>query len=160
MQVTTDGSANLATAINEGAPADVFASADESNLQKVIDEGLAPADGGTIFVTNLLQIVVGEGNPLGIDDLEDLTNPDVALSLCQEEVPVREVRAAGLRGRRPPRASCRSGGQGVGRPHQGDARARPTPVSCTSPTCWPPRAWRASTWPTTSRSWPRTLRRC
>ena len=50
-------------------------------------KGLAPDDGGTIFVTNLLQIVVGGGNPLGIDDLEDLTNPDVALSLCQEEVP-------------------------------------------------------------------------
>src|SRR5262245_32322753 len=64
VQVTTDGSANLATAINEGAPADVFASADEANLQKVVDEGGAPADGGTVFVTNLLQIVVGEGNPL------------------------------------------------------------------------------------------------
>ena len=72
---------------SKGRPADVFASADEANLQKVIDEGLAPADGGTIFVTNLLQIVVGEGNPLGIDDLEDLTDPDVSLSLCQEEVP-------------------------------------------------------------------------
>jgi molybdate transport system substrate-binding protein len=101
VQVTTDGSANLATAIIEGAPADVFAPADESNLRKVVDEGLAPEDGRTVFVTNRLQMVVGEGNPLGIEGLEDLSDPDVALSLCQEEVPCGEYaqqafEAAGL----------------------------------------------------------------
>jgi molybdate transport system substrate-binding protein len=100
VQVTTDGSANLATAIIEGAPGDVFASADAANLRKVVDEGLAGGS-GTTFVTNLLQIVVEEGNPLGIDGLEDLSDPGVTLSLCQEEVPcgryaVQAFEAAGL----------------------------------------------------------------
>lgn len=80
-----DGSARLATAIIEGAPADVFASADEANLAKVADAGLvegAPA----LFATNQLQIVVVAGNPLGIRGLDDLGG-DVVLSLCAVEVP-------------------------------------------------------------------------
>jgi molybdate transport system substrate-binding protein len=102
VQVTTDGSANLATAIIEGGvPADVFASADEATLQKVVDEGLADAGAGEVFVTNLLQIAVEEGNPRGIAALEDLTKPDVALSLCKAEVPcgsyaAKAFEAAGL----------------------------------------------------------------
>ena len=87
----------------------MFASADEANLQKVIDEGLAPADGGTIFVTNLLQIVVGEGNPLGIDDLEDLTEPGRGAVALPGGGALREVRAAGVRGRRACR--CRRPGR-------------------------------------------------
>ena len=88
VQVTTDGSSNLATAIIEGGvPADVFASADEANLQKVIDEGLAEEGGAEVFVTSSLQIVVEEGNPLGIEDLEDLTDPSISLSLCKADVP-------------------------------------------------------------------------
>jgi len=88
VEVTTDGSANLATAIIEGGvPADVFASADEANLKKVVDEGLADEDDAAVFVTSLLQIVVGEGNPLGIEILEDLTDPEISLSLCKADVP-------------------------------------------------------------------------
>jgi molybdate transport system substrate-binding protein len=102
VQVTTDGSANLATAIVEGGvPADVFASADEANLQKVVDEDLAAEADTEIFVTNLLQIAVEEGNPLGIKTLEDLTGPGVAVSLCKAEVPCgsyaeKAFEAAGL----------------------------------------------------------------
>jgi molybdate transport system substrate-binding protein len=102
VKVTTDGSANLATAIIEGGvPADVFASADEPNLQKVIDEGLAQEGDAEIFVTNLLQIAVEEGNPLGIGSLEDLTDPAISLALCKAEVPcggyaARAFEAAGL----------------------------------------------------------------
>ena len=81
-----DGSAKLATAIIEGAPADLFASADEANLTKVADEGLTSGE-SVVFATNVLQIVVPEGNPLGIETLEDLTSPDVKLSLCGPEVP-------------------------------------------------------------------------
>ncbi len=86
VQVSTDGSANLATAIIQGAPADVFASGDDANLQKVADEDLIEGD-AVIFATNRLQIVVAEGNPLGITGLSDLNEPDVVLSLCQPEVP-------------------------------------------------------------------------
>ncbi len=86
VELTFDGSAKLATAIIEGAPADLFASADEANLAKVVDEGLTSGS-PSVFATNVLQIVVPEGNPLGIQGLEDLTNPDLKLSLCAPEVP-------------------------------------------------------------------------
>jgi len=86
VELSFDGSARLATAIIEGAPADLFASADEPNLQKVAGEGLTSGD-PVIFATNVLQIVVPAGNPLAIENLEDLTNPDVKLSLCGPEVP-------------------------------------------------------------------------
>jgi len=85
VELTFDGSSRLAASIIEGVPADVFASADEVNLQKVVDEGQAGT--GTVFATNVLQIVVAEGNPLGIAGLADLTGTDVVLSLCKEDVP-------------------------------------------------------------------------
>jgi molybdate transport system substrate-binding protein len=86
VDLSFDGSARLATAIIEGAPADLFASADETSLARVADEGLT---GGAplVFATNVLQIVVPEGNPMAIDSLDDLTSPDVTLSLCGPEVP-------------------------------------------------------------------------
>jgi molybdate transport system substrate-binding protein len=83
--VTFDGSARLANAILEGAPADVFASADEGNLAKVLHAGLADGP-GTPFATNELQIAVAKGNPLGLRGLADLGG-DVVLSLCAIEVP-------------------------------------------------------------------------
>jgi len=86
VELTFGGSSRLATSIVEGVPADVFASADEANLQKVVDEGLAGGT-ATVFATNVMQIVVGEGNPLGITGLEDLTGADVVLSLCKGDVP-------------------------------------------------------------------------
>ena len=100
VRVTTDGSANLATAILEGAPADVFASADPTNLERVADEGLLEGT-GTTFATNGLQIVVQEGNPLDVTGLEDLADPGLSLSLCQPEVPcgryaAQAFEAAGL----------------------------------------------------------------
>jgi molybdate transport system substrate-binding protein len=100
LEMSFDGSAKLATAIIEGAPADLFASADEANLTKVADEDLTSGE-PVIFATNVLQIVVPEGNPLGIDSLDDLTSADVKLSLCGPEVPcgkyaARAFETAGL----------------------------------------------------------------
>src|SRR5688500_13607888 len=57
--LTFDGSARLATAVIEGVPADVFASADVANLAKVTEAGRAQGT-GTVFPTNPLQIVVPE----------------------------------------------------------------------------------------------------
>jgi molybdate transport system substrate-binding protein len=80
------GSADLATQIIEGAPADVFASADEKNMAKVIDAGLV--DGNPVdFATNALEIAVPPGNPAGIDTLADLAAPGVKLVVCAPEVP-------------------------------------------------------------------------
>jgi molybdate transport system substrate-binding protein len=79
-------SSDLVGQINEGAPADVFASADESNMQKLVD---ADAVAGTpvVFAHNRLEIAVEPGNPLGIESLADLANPDVKVVLCAETVP-------------------------------------------------------------------------
>lgn len=80
-----DGSSTLATQIVEGAPGDVFASADEANLTRVRDAGLAgPA---VPFATNELVIVVPTGNPAGVRDLHDLTRPGLRVALCGPEVP-------------------------------------------------------------------------
>jgi molybdate transport system substrate-binding protein len=80
------GSNDLATTVNEGGPADVFASADQNNMKKVTDA--ANSDGEpTIFATNLLEIMVQPGNPQGIAGLADLANPDLTVITCDPAVP-------------------------------------------------------------------------
>jgi molybdate transport system substrate-binding protein len=86
LDVSFDGSAKLAAGLISGAPADVFASADEPNLEKVAAEGLTTGD-PVVFAQNTLQIVVAKGNPKGIRNLADLAASDVKLSLCTAEVP-------------------------------------------------------------------------
>lgn len=83
--ITYDGSSTLATQIIEGAPVDVFASADEKNMQKVVDEGLA-AD-AQLFATNTLVLAVPAGNPGGVESLDDLADPELTVVLCAAEVP-------------------------------------------------------------------------
>ncbi len=80
------GSPTLVQQIREGAPADVFASADEANMQKLVDAGLV-AGAPQIFAQNLLQIVVGKGNPKHIAGLADLAKPGLIVVLCGETVP-------------------------------------------------------------------------
>lgn len=83
--IVYDGSSTLATQIIEGAPVDVFASANEANMQNVTDEGLA--DDPQLFATNTLVIVLPEGNPGEVERLEDLADPAVTVVLCAPEVP-------------------------------------------------------------------------
>lgn len=80
------GSAALATQIIEGAPADVFASADLKNMATLTDEGLVegmPVD----FATNMLEIAVPSTNPARIKTFADLAEPGVKLVVCAPEVP-------------------------------------------------------------------------
>ncbi len=79
-------SSTLAHQINEGAPADVFASASPATMKTVTDAGSADGD-PVVFVRNQLVIAVETGNPLGIKGLEDLTRPGVTVALCAEQVP-------------------------------------------------------------------------
>jgi len=80
------GSSALATQINQGAPADVFASAAPANMKTVTDAGNG-AGAPTTFVKNQLVIAVPKGNPKGITGLADLTRPGVKVALCAEQVP-------------------------------------------------------------------------
>jgi molybdate transport system substrate-binding protein len=79
------GSSGLARSIAEGAPADVFASADEEQMAVVADAGLAVEP--VVFATNVLTIAVPEGNPAGITGLADFARDDLALAICAPEVP-------------------------------------------------------------------------
>lgn len=80
------GSSDLATQIVEGAPADVFASADAKNMGTVVDAGLADGD-PVDFATNVLEIAVPPGDPAGVRDLADLADPDLKVVVCAPAVP-------------------------------------------------------------------------
>jgi molybdate transport system substrate-binding protein len=77
------GSSDLVEQIRSGAPADVFASADTKNMDKLGDAATDPRS----FASNTLEIAVPPGNPAGITDLQDLTKPGVKLVVCAPEVP-------------------------------------------------------------------------
>jgi molybdate transport system substrate-binding protein len=80
------GSSALATQINEGAPADVFAAASPATMKTVT--GAGNADGQpVVFARNQLVIAVPKGNPKGLRSLQSLTRPDVKVALCAEQVP-------------------------------------------------------------------------
>jgi molybdate transport system substrate-binding protein len=80
------GSSTLATQINQGAPADVFAAASPATMKTVTDAG--NGDGTPVtFVKNQLVIAVPKGNPKNIQGLSDLVKPGVKVALCDVSVP-------------------------------------------------------------------------
>ncbi|MGH3777848.1 MAG: molybdate ABC transporter substrate-binding protein [Pseudonocardiaceae bacterium] len=79
-------SSDLATQIVNGAPADVFASANEKQMKVVTDAGKA-AGTPEPFTTNVLTIVVPPGNPKAIRTFADLAKPDVTELVCAPQVP-------------------------------------------------------------------------
>jgi molybdate transport system substrate-binding protein len=81
-----DASSALVQQITQGAPADVFASADTSNMDKLTQAGLNGSD-PVIFATNLLAIIVPKGNPAGVAGVADLAKSGVKTVVCAPEVP-------------------------------------------------------------------------
>ena len=79
-------SSDLATQIVNGAPADVFASANEKQMKVVADAGKVAGESKP-FTTNVLTIVVPPGNPKGIRSFADLAKPDVTELVCAPQVP-------------------------------------------------------------------------
>ncbi|HZQ28736.1 MAG TPA: molybdate ABC transporter substrate-binding protein [Acidimicrobiales bacterium] len=79
------GSQALVTQIQQGAPADVFASADQKSMQKLVDAGLV--DAPRVFARNKLEIVVAPGNPKHITGLADLAQPGLVVVLEDPSVP-------------------------------------------------------------------------
>src|SRR5216684_2502673 len=76
MKFNFAGTPTLVTQIEQGAPADVFASADTTNMDKLTADGFTT---GTpqVFARNKLEIVVAPVNPKGIAGLADLAKPGV-----------------------------------------------------------------------------------
>ena len=94
------GSADLVAQIQQGAPADLVATADLANMEKLAGDDLlaSPAEA---FATNTLTIAVPDGNPAGIDSLDDLARKGVHLVVCAPAVPcgaaaAQVEKAAGL----------------------------------------------------------------
>ena len=79
-------SSALREQILEGAPADVFASANTSNMDQVAEAGELSRE-AEIFVTNSLQIAVPTGNPADVTGLEDFAREELLIGLCAEGVP-------------------------------------------------------------------------
>ena len=82
------GSQALRTQIEEGAPADVFASASGREMDTTV-AGKFVADGRPkVFLNNKLVLILPADNPAGVTKLEDLAKPGLKLVLAAEEVPV------------------------------------------------------------------------
>jgi molybdate transport system substrate-binding protein len=80
-----NGSQILEQQIANGAPADVFASADQTNMKKASDAGLVNTP--QVFVKNRLVVIVPSSNPGNINSLKDLANKGVKIVLGANAVP-------------------------------------------------------------------------
>jgi molybdate transport system substrate-binding protein len=81
-----DASSTLRAQIEQGAPADVFASADTTSVTTLLDAGLAID--AVAFACNQLTIIVPAGNPAGITSALDLGRAGVRVIAAGEEVPI------------------------------------------------------------------------
>ena len=81
-----ESSAELATQLTQGATADVFASANTTQMDKVAQAGLLAGD-AVAFASNTLVIVTRPGNPEGIASFADLARPGLKVVVCQQQVP-------------------------------------------------------------------------
>jgi len=86
------GSNTLVTQIQQGAPADVFASADQKNMAKLVTAGLVETP--VTFAKNKLEIAVAPGNPKNIMSLQDLAKPGITVVLEATGVPAGDYTRA------------------------------------------------------------------
>ncbi|HEU5035478.1 MAG TPA: molybdate ABC transporter substrate-binding protein [Nocardioides sp.] len=86
VKLSFGGSSDLVAQIQNGAPADVFASADTENMDKLVEAGMADGDPQD-FATNVPEIAVPPGNPAGVRSFQDLAGQDVKVVVCAPEVP-------------------------------------------------------------------------
>jgi len=82
---TFNGSGTLATDIEQGAPADVYAAASPTDPATLLAKGLIdkPID----FATNTLVLIVPNSNPAHITSVSDITKPGVKIVICNATVP-------------------------------------------------------------------------
>ena len=86
MEFSFAGSSDLVTQLTQGAPADVFASADTKNMDKAAQAGLL-AGNPVNFASNTLTIAVAPGNPKKIGSFKDLTRQGLNVVVCAPQVP-------------------------------------------------------------------------
>jgi molybdate transport system substrate-binding protein len=84
------GSSTLAAQLRQGAPADVFASANPDRMQHVVADDLIDPDSVQTFALNELALIVPEANPGAIDSAANLSRLGILLVLATPGVPVRE----------------------------------------------------------------------
>ena len=82
------GSQALRTQIEEGAPADVFASASGKEMDTLVTGSFVGGDVSQVFLSNKLVVILPADNPAALEKLEDLANPGIKIVLAAEEVPV------------------------------------------------------------------------
>ena len=82
------GSNQLAQQINQGAPVDVFASANAAQMTAAVEGGRIAAAAPQTFARNRLVLIVPAGNPGGVASLQDLGKPGLRLVLAAQAVPV------------------------------------------------------------------------
>jgi len=85
--ISTDSSASLETKVEQGAPADVFLSADTTNPQKLVDGGFVTGS-IVVFAGNKLTIIVPRDNPAGVTSPKDLARPGIDIIAAGDEVPI------------------------------------------------------------------------
>ena len=86
VQLSFAGSSDLVTQIQEGAPADVIATADQRTMETLVGANALAAD-PQVFVSNTLVIAVPTGNPEGIEALASLQDAELDVVVCAPQVP-------------------------------------------------------------------------
>ena len=84
-----ESSSTLLAQIQQGAPADVFASASAEEMDAAVEEGLTEGE-PEVFVKNREVVMVPKDNPAGIRAFEDVAEPGVKLVLAEEGVPAAD----------------------------------------------------------------------
>ncbi len=89
-QVTINfaGSQQLALQIEQGAQADVFASANQRYMDQLVANGLVAGDAPATFARNQMVVILPAQNPGQVETLHDLAQPGLKLILAGEQVPV------------------------------------------------------------------------
>jgi molybdate transport system substrate-binding protein len=91
VKLSFGASSDLAEQINQGAPADVFASASPKNMDQVVSAGGATTS--TNFVKNVMEVAVPPSNPGNVASVTDLAKTSVKVALCEPQVPCGVVAA-------------------------------------------------------------------
>lgn len=95
VQLNLAGSSALREQILEGAPADVFAAANDVTMSALADAGEVEGE-PVVFAGNQLTIAVPSGNPADISELADLERPEALVGLCAVGVPCGDLARAVL----------------------------------------------------------------